>query len=96
MKTMEVNRAAVPQPTGVNGTSASYEKKKGEPVYDAKLVQGVNRIEVEVIAEKDSKGKSVVGGTANAATAVGTGSGNTDDLVDVEKCTVFVHLMKGT
>ncbi|KAJ4372363.1 hypothetical protein N0V83_004137 [Neocucurbitaria cava] len=57
-RTLEVNR--VPVTAGINGSSPGpgYEggKKKGEPVFEAKLVGGVNRIEVEIVAEKEHKG----------------------------------------
>lgn len=80
-KTYEVNR--VPVTAGINGggEGAGIEggKKKGEPVFEAKLVGGVNRIEVEIIAEKTSKD----GETTNGK-----------DAVDVEKCTVFLHLAR--
>jgi hypothetical protein len=71
----------------MNGVTPSYEgvKKKGEPLYDAKLVPGVNRIEIEVIAEKTEKDKAKV-----------DGSKDPKDLVDVEKCTIFANLMRAT
>ncbi|KAF2281207.1 Bromodomain-containing protein [Westerdykella ornata] len=64
----------------VNGAPTSYEggKKKGEPLYDAKLLPGVNRIEIEVIAEK--KGK--------------VDSKDPKDQVEIEKCLIFVNLMR--
>ncbi|PSN63400.1 Bromodomain-domain-containing protein [Corynespora cassiicola Philippines] len=82
-KAYEVNR--IPVTAGINGSGgmgAGYEggKKKGEPVYEAKLVAGVNRIEVEIIAEKDRKGKPE---TKEAK-----------DQVEIEKCTIFLHLMR--
>jgi hypothetical protein len=81
-KTFEVNR--VPVTAGINGSSPGpgYEggKKKGEPVFEAKLVGGVNRIEVEIVAEKDRKG------------APETSNGK--EQVEVEKCTIFLHLMR--
>lgn len=63
---------------------SSYDglKKKGEPLYDAKLVPGVNRIEIEVIAEKKEQDLAKVD------------SKDAKDLVDVEKCTIFVNLMR--
>jgi hypothetical protein len=77
-KTFEVNR--VPVTAGINGSSPGpgYEggKKKGEPVYEAKLVGGVNRIEVEMIAEKNSP------------------DGTAKEQVEIEKCTIFLHLMR--
>lgn len=80
-KTYEVNR--VPVTAGINGGSESAGieggKKKGEPVFEAKLVGGVNRIEVEIIAEKTSKD----GETPSSK-----------DSVEVEKCTVFLHLAR--
>lgn len=81
-KTFEVNR--VPVTAGINGgDSVGFEggKKKGEPVFEAKLVGGVNRIEVEVIAEK-------TGREGEAATG--------KDAVEIEKCTVFLHLARQT
>ncbi|CAI6281041.1 unnamed protein product [Periconia digitata] len=80
-KSMEVSR--LPVTAGINGTMPNgYEggKKKGEPAYDAKLMSGVNRIEIEIVAEKDRKGKPE--------------SKDPKEHVDVEKCTVFVHLMR--
>ncbi|KAG9188625.1 hypothetical protein G6011_07330 [Alternaria panax] len=80
-KTLEANR--VPVTAGINGTSPSpgYEggKKKGEPLFEAKLAAGVNRIEVEIVAEKDRKGQSE------------SGSAKKED-VEIEKCTIFLHL----
>lgn len=80
-KTFEVNR--VPVTAGINGggEGAGYEggKKKGEPVFEAKLVGGVNRIEVEIVAEKIAKDGETVGGK---------------DAVEIEKCTVFLHLAR--
>jgi hypothetical protein len=77
-KTFEVNR--VPVTAGINGLSPGpgYEggKKKGEPVYEAKLVGGVNRIEVEIIAEKSAP------------------DGSAKEQVEIEKCTIFLHLMR--
>jgi hypothetical protein len=81
-KTFEVNR--VPVTAGINGSSPGpgYEggKKKGEPVFEAKLVGGVNRIEVELVAEKDHKGASE--------------TSNGKEQIEVEKCTIFLHLMR--
>ena len=58
-------------------------------MYEAKLGAGVNRIEIEVVAEKDPKTAK------NGATTQGVnGNGKSGDVVDVEKCTIFVHLMK--
>lgn len=78
-KAFEVNR--IPVTAGINGGSPGpgYEggKKKGEPVYEAKLVGGVNRIEVEVIAEK-----------------TGPDSREPKDMVEIERCTIFLHLMR--
>ncbi|KAJ4288210.1 hypothetical protein N0V90_012227 [Kalmusia sp. IMI 367209] len=58
-KTFEVNR--IPVTAGINGSSPQPGieggKKKGEPVYEAKLVAGVNRVEVEIVAERDRRGK---------------------------------------
>ena len=74
----------LPVTAGINGSSSTptFEggKKKGEPLYEAKLVPGVNRIEVEVIAEKKEKGKIE--------------SKDLKEVVDIEKCTVFVNLMR--
>jgi hypothetical protein len=81
-KTFEVNR--VPVTAGINGSSPGpgYEggKKKGEPVFEAKLVGGVNRIEVEIVAEKDRKGAPEMS--------------NGKEQIEVEKCTIFLHLMR--
>lgn len=80
-KTYEVNR--VPVTAGINGggEGAGFEsgKKKGEPVFEAKLVGGVNRIEVEIVAEKTSKDGETVSGK---------------DAMEIEKCTVFLHLAR--
>jgi hypothetical protein len=77
---------------GINGmTPSSYEglKKKGEPLYDAKLVPGVTRIEIEVIAEKTERDMAKVVGDGKDG-----GSRDAKDLVDVEKCTIFANLMR--
>jgi hypothetical protein len=80
-KTFEVNR--VPVTAGINGGAdvVGFEggKKKGEPVFEAKLVGGVNRIEVEIIAEKVQKDGEAT---------------STKDAVEIEKCTVFLHLAR--
>ena len=80
-KTLEANR--VPVTAGINGASPGpgYEggKKKGEPLFEAKLVGGVNRIEVEIVAEKDRKGQPESGGAKK-------------EEVEIEKCTIFLHL----
>lgn len=80
-KTFEVNR--VPVTAGINGGSegGGFEsgKKKGEPVFEAKLMGGVNRIEVEIVAEKLSKDGETT---------------SSKDSVEVEKCTVFLHLAR--
>jgi hypothetical protein len=74
-----VNRA--PVTAGINGSS-QYDsgKKKGEPVFEAKLMQGVNRIEVHIIAEKDRRGKPE--------------SKDPKEQAVLEKCQVFANLMK--
>ncbi|KAL6712093.1 hypothetical protein ACN47E_003136 [Coniothyrium glycines] len=81
-RTLEVNR--VPVTAGINGSSPGpgYEsgKKKGEPVFEAKLIGGVNRIEVEIVAEKERKDVS--------------DAGNAKDQIEIEKCTIFLHLMR--
>ncbi|KAH7408350.1 Bromodomain-containing protein [Phaeosphaeria sp. MPI-PUGE-AT-0046c] len=81
-KTYEVNR--VPVTAGINGSSPGpgYEsgKKKGEPVFEAKLVGGVNRIEVELVAEKEHKGAPE--------------SSNPKDQIEVEKCTIYLNLTR--
>lgn len=80
-KTFEVNR--VPVTAGINvgaeGAGVESGKKKGEPVFEAKLVGGVNRIEVEIVAEKVDKEGEVENGK---------------DAVEVEKCTIFLHLAR--
>lgn len=87
-KTLEANR--VPVTAGINGANnhpgPGYEggKKKGEPLFEAKLMGGVNRIEVEIIAEKERKESSE---NANA-----TGGAAKKDDVEIEKCTIFLHL----
>jgi hypothetical protein len=79
-KTFEVNR--VPVTAGINGSSPGpgYEggKKKGEPVFEAKLVAGVNRIEVEVVAEKERND-----GVNDASSG--------KEHIEVEKCIIFLH-----
>ncbi|KAJ4345902.1 uncharacterized protein N0V89_012038 [Didymosphaeria variabile] len=84
-KTFEVNR--IPVTAGINGSASSPQpgieagKKKGEPVYEAKLVAGVNRVEVEIVAEKDrSKGEKE--------------SGVPREMVESERCTIFLHLSR--
>jgi hypothetical protein len=81
-KTFEVNR--VPVTAGINGSSPGpgYEggKKKGEPVFEAKLVGGVNRVEVEIVAEKERKD------------APETNNGK--EHIEVEKCIIFLHLQR--
>ncbi|PVI08266.1 Bromodomain-domain-containing protein [Periconia macrospinosa] len=79
-KSLEVNRLSVT--AGINGSLPNgFEggKKKGEPAYDAKLMQGVNRLEIEIVAEKDRKGKPE--------------SKDPKEQLDIEKCTVFIQLM---
>ncbi|KAI8940182.1 hypothetical protein NX059_003889 [Plenodomus lindquistii] len=84
-RTLEVNR--VPVTAGINGVSPGpgYEggKKKGEPVFEAKLVGGVNRIEVEIVAEKEHKD-----GDAKDAKE------KKEDQIEIEKSTIFLHLMR--
>ncbi|KAL6159559.1 hypothetical protein ACJQWK_05804 [Exserohilum turcicum] len=84
-KTLEANR--VPVTAGINGASPGpgYEggKKKGEPLFEAKLLGGVNRIEVEIIAEKERKDQQP---TENGAAAA------KKEDVEIEKCTLFLHL----
>ncbi|KAF2750793.1 Bromodomain-containing protein [Sporormia fimetaria CBS 119925] len=65
---------------GVNGVAPGYEqgRKKGEPLYDAKLQPGVNRVEVEVIAEKKGKHESK----------------DPKEAVEIERCVIFVNLMR--
>lgn len=82
-KTFEVNR--IPVTAGINGSSPQPGieggKKKGEPVYEAKLMAGVNRIEVEIVAEKERK----------------TGEKESRDpkeQIESEKCTIFLHLTR--
>ncbi len=80
-KTFEVNR--VPVTAGINGggEGAGFEggKKKGEPVFEAKLIGGVNRIEVEIVAEKVPKDGEAASGK---------------DAVEIEKFTIFLHLAR--
>ncbi|KAI1567426.1 Transcription factor chromatin remodeling, contains bromodomain protein [Pyrenophora tritici-repentis] len=82
-KTLEANR--VPVTAGINGASPGpgYEggKKKGEPLFEGKLAAGVNRIEVEIVAEKERKGQ------------VESGSAKKEE-VEIEKCTIFLHLQR--
>lgn len=80
-KTFEVNR--LPVTAGINGSGdgAGFEggKKKGEPVFEAKLVGGTNRIEVEIIAEKPVKDGETSG---------------SKDTVEIEKYTIFLQLAR--
>lgn len=82
-RTLEVNR--VPVTAGINGSSPGpgYEggKKKGEPVFEAKLIGGVNRIEVEIVAEREQKDGDGV-------------REKEKDQIEVEKSTIFLHLMR--
>ena len=88
-KTLEANR--VPVTAGINGASPGpgYEggKKKGEPLFEAKLLSGVNRIEIEIIAEKERKESSENAGAATTP----SGAAKKED-VEIEKCTIFLHL----
>lgn len=89
VRTLEVNR--VPVTAGINGTSPGpgFEsgKKKGEPVFEAKLVGGVNRIEVEIVAEKEKKGDMTTSGAVKEKESK-------EQMIEVEKCTVFLHLTR--
>jgi hypothetical protein len=82
-KTFEVNR--IPVTAGINGSASSpgieAGRKKGEPVYEAKLGAGVNRIEVEIVAERD-RGKAEREGTSPK------------EQIQSEKCTIFLHLSR--
>lgn len=82
-KTFEVNR--IPVTAGINGSSPQPGieggKKKGEPVYEAKLMAGVNRIEVEIVAEKERK-------------AGEKESRDPKEQIESEKCTIFLHLTR--
>lgn len=100
-KTFEVNR--IPVTAGINGSnpaSASSPqpqtpgleagKKKGEPVYEAKLVAGVNRVEVEIVAERERKEKDKEkekGGEKEK-------EGSVKEQIESEKCTIFLHLTR--
>ncbi|KAH7563807.1 hypothetical protein BM1_00854 [Bipolaris maydis] len=88
-KTLEANR--IPVTAGINGASPGpgYEggKKKGEPLFEAKLLSGVNRIEVEIIAEKERKESS-----ENAGAAATPAAAAKKEDVEIEKCTIFLHL----
>ncbi|KAF2118178.1 Bromodomain-containing protein [Lophiotrema nucula] len=82
-KAYERNANAVT--AGINGANGigippGGGMKKGEPLYEAKLAAGVNRIEIEAIAERKSKpeGKDK----------------DPKDQVDIEKCTIFVNLLR--
>ena len=82
VKTYEVNR--VPVTAGINGSSPGpgYEggKKKGEPVFEARVATGVNRVEVEIVAEKDQKNQS--------------DTSLEKSQIDVEKCTIYLHVVR--
>lgn len=71
------------------GSMGVYDagKKKGEPLYEAKLMVGMNRIEIEVIAERAKTGKS---GKENETKG---DKEKEKELVEVEKCVIFAHLM---
>ncbi|KAL5376303.1 hypothetical protein PMIN03_012041 [Paraphaeosphaeria minitans] len=86
-KTFEVNR--IPVTAGINGAAVGSSpqpgieapKKKGEPVYEAKLGAGVNRVEIEMVAEREwGKGEKE--------------SANPKEQIESEKCTVFLHLTR--
>lgn len=82
-KTYEVNR--IPVTAGINGSSPQPGieggKKKGEPVYEAKLMAGVNRIEVEIVAAKERK-------------AGEKEPRDPKEQIETEKCTIFLHLTR--
>jgi hypothetical protein len=92
-KTLEANR--VPVTAGINGASPGpgYEggKKKGEPLFEAKLLGGVNRIEVEIIAEKERKEQQQAENGGAVAAAAAAAAAKKED-VEIEKCTIFLHL----
>ncbi|KAF1975257.1 Bromodomain-containing protein [Bimuria novae-zelandiae CBS 107.79] len=82
-KAFEVNR--VPVTAGINGSSPQpgieSGKKKGEPVYEAKLMVGVNRVEVEIVAEKERKPGEKE-------------SRDPKEQIESEKATIFLHLTR--
>lgn len=86
-KTFEVNR--IPVTAGINGAGSPPQpqpgleagKKKGEPVYEAKLGAGVNRVEIEIVAERErGKGEKE--------------SSVPKEQIESEKCIVFLHLAR--
>ncbi|KAF2635330.1 Bromodomain-containing protein [Massarina eburnea CBS 473.64] len=79
-KTFEVNRTQVTAGINGNGNPGDGGRKKGEPVFEAKLSAGINRVEVEIVAEKDRKGKPE--------------SKDPKEQIEVEKCTVFLNLAR--
>lgn len=84
-KTFEVNR--IPVTAGINGAASTPQpgieagKKKGEPVYEAKLGAGVNRVEIEIVAERE-RGKGEKESTVPK------------EQIESEKCTMFLHLTR--
>ncbi|OCK77511.1 Bromodomain-containing protein [Lepidopterella palustris CBS 459.81] len=88
-RVLEVTRPVNGVGVGVGAVGADVGgggggKEKGKPVFEAKLVQGVNRIEVEAVAEKEVR----KGGKKEGGQVQGVGE------VEGEKFTVFVHLMR--
>lgn len=75
-------QGGAPISSGINGTTPGYDggKKKGELLFDAKLIPGVNRIELEIIAEKDMKDRP--------------DTKDPKEMIEIEKCTIFVNLMR--
>jgi len=82
-KILEVNRT--PVTAGINGTGIDSRsesgKIRGEPVFETKLMQGVNRIEIHIIAEKERK----VGKPEPK---------EPKDAIELEKCNIYVNVMK--
>lgn len=81
---------------------ADSGKEKGRPRFEGRLVPGVNRLEVEIVAAtagaEKSKDVTTAGGTAGAQQN-GQGQGGQpakkERDVEWEKCTIFVNLMRG-
>jgi hypothetical protein len=81
INTRLASESSRPVTSSINGGGFDSGKVKGEPFFEAKLGPGVTRLDVEVIAERDAKGRPE--------------SRDPKDQVEVEKCTIFVNVMRG-
>lgn len=94
-KIMESSR--MPLTANLNGGPVGYDggKKKGEPLYEAKLVPGMNRVDIEVIAERDRGAKGRESESEGKDVREKEGQVLKDrDLVDIEKCTIFCRVKR--